>query len=536
MNSTYQQALQEWQTLFNDRLLSSSAATQKYGNNTLGLKCNIFAAIMPQSAIEVSQLVLIASKYHIPLYPISTGHNWGYGSALPIQDNAVIIDLSQMNQIISFDKELGLVTVEPGVTQGQLQEFLEKENLPYIVPVTGAGPSCSLIGNALDRGYGLTPIMDHFAAVTAVEGVLPNGDVYHSPLNDLGGQKIDKAFKWGVGPYLTGLFSQGNFAIITSMTFVLALKPQSQIAILIDVENDQQLFSFINPLREMLKEVGMNCGSFKLTNQHRLLNILEFIKTNKESDELLLENHIIANQLKKLNIPNSTWICTGAIYGNKNVVSSVKKVIKSKLNKHVKHIRLINPYFFEKFLKFISMIPFIKNHCFKYQFLMKLNEFLKLLSGYPNEIALPIAYAKCNMPIANHQPLNPDRDGCGIIWFTPLVPMTYSDVSVYIELSKKILIAYHFEPVITLSSVSDHCFDSAIPILFDKQNSQAIENAHQCYRALFAACKQQGFLPYRVPIAFMDLIIDAQITHWQLVKTIKQAIDPHAIFAPGRYS
>ena len=34
------------------------------------------------------------------------------------------------------------------------------------MPVTGAGPNCSLLANALERGYGITPPTDHFGAVT----------------------------------------------------------------------------------------------------------------------------------------------------------------------------------------------------------------------------------------------------------------------------------------------------------------------------------------------------------------------------------
>ena len=118
-----------------------------------------------------------------------------------------------------MDPELGLVTVEPGVTQAQLRSYLDEHHLPFMVPASGAGPSCSLLGNAVERGYGITPYSDHFAAVTALEAVLPNGEVYRSAHAAMGGTTVDRAFKWGVGPYLEGLFTQGTFGIVTEMTY-----------------------------------------------------------------------------------------------------------------------------------------------------------------------------------------------------------------------------------------------------------------------------------------------------------------------------
>ena len=77
----------------------------------------------------------------------------------------------------------------------------------------------------LERGYGITPYADHFAAVTALEAVLPDGRIYRSALSELGGATVDRAYKWGIGPYIDGLFAQGNFAVVTNMTIALAPRP-----------------------------------------------------------------------------------------------------------------------------------------------------------------------------------------------------------------------------------------------------------------------------------------------------------------------
>ena len=75
-----------------------------------------------------------------------------------------------------------MVTVEPGVTQAKLSAYLDTHGYSFLVPVTGTGSNCSLLGNALERGYGVTPQTDHFGAVTDMEAVLADGSIYRTTL------------------------------------------------------------------------------------------------------------------------------------------------------------------------------------------------------------------------------------------------------------------------------------------------------------------------------------------------------------------
>src|SRR5690349_9798207 len=58
------------------------------------------AAVAPQSVEEVQQVVRIANRYRIPLYPISTGKNLGYGGSAPGYSGSVVVDLKRMNRIV----------------------------------------------------------------------------------------------------------------------------------------------------------------------------------------------------------------------------------------------------------------------------------------------------------------------------------------------------------------------------------------------------------------------------------------------------
>jgi FAD/FMN-containing dehydrogenase len=174
MEPSIDAALEEWSRILPPAAVLTGTSLAHYRENCLGLERNIPAALQPRSEADVAGIVRIANNCQVPLYTISTGHNWGYGSALPVRDGCVILDLSRMDRILDMDVELGLVTLEPGVTQKQLYDYLESRNLNFFVPTTGAGPTASIVGNALERGFGMTPEEDHFRAITSIRAVLPN--------------------------------------------------------------------------------------------------------------------------------------------------------------------------------------------------------------------------------------------------------------------------------------------------------------------------------------------------------------------------
>ena len=49
------------------------------------------AAITPASVEEIQAVLKVLNKYKIPVYPISTGKNLGYGSAAPVQRGQIVM-------------------------------------------------------------------------------------------------------------------------------------------------------------------------------------------------------------------------------------------------------------------------------------------------------------------------------------------------------------------------------------------------------------------------------------------------------------
>jgi 4-cresol dehydrogenase (hydroxylating) len=105
----------------------------------------------------------------------------------------------------------------------------------------------------------------------------------------------------------------------------------------------------------------------------------------------------------------------------------------------------------------------------------------------------------------------------------------------FVTLARRTMAEHQFEPLITLTSLSEALFDSTMPILFDGRDADGTRRAEACYRALFAAGRAEGFVPYRVPVQLMDLVVDGARPSWQLAQRLKRAVDPAGILAPGRY-
>jgi hypothetical protein len=132
--------------------------------------------------------------------------------------------------------------------------------------------------------------------------------------------------------------------------------------------------------------------------------------------------------------------------------------------------------------------------------------------------------------------LDPSRDGCGLIWYAPLVAMKPRVVRGFVDMVVDLMPRYGLEPLITLTSVSERCFMSSVPLLFDLTSAAETAAAQACLSALLDRGAAQGLFPYRLPGQSMPWLMDRAPEHWRMVGNLKAAIDPRNIIAPGRYA
>lgn len=117
-----------------------------------------------------------------------------YGGSAPVVNGSVVLDLRRINSILEINEEYGYAIVEPGVSFFDLYEEIQRRNLNLwlSVPALGWG---SVLGNALERGFGYTPEGDHVSAQCGMEVVLANGDLVRTSMGALDGNVMFPLYK-----------------------------------------------------------------------------------------------------------------------------------------------------------------------------------------------------------------------------------------------------------------------------------------------------------------------------------------------------
>jgi FAD/FMN-containing dehydrogenase len=450
---------------------------------------------------------------------------------LPARDDCVILDLSGLRRIIHFDPELGVVTLEPGVTQAMLAEFLDAAGHPYLVPVTGAGPHCSLVGNALERGYGITPHADHFGAVTDLEAILADGSLYRTALREAGGEDLARLFKWGIGPYSAGLFTQSGFGIVTRMTIALARRPECVKVCLFSLRDDSLLELAVERIRSILSRLPGTVGAINLMNQRRVLAMSAPFPADRLGSDGLIPDTVIRELGRQYQI--FPWTGFGTLYGTERVVSAAQKEIRAALAGVGARLVFLSPERAGLLARLAALVPGAMGDKLA-RTAATLAKSLQLVAGRPNETALPLCYWRNpNPPLGTW--LDPAQDGCGLIWYAPLVPMRPEGVRAYVRMVTRIAATHAIEPLVTLTSISDRIFDSTVPLIFDRGDPQAQQAATECFRQLMESGRALGCFPYRVGINTMDALAALQDDARRFHSRLRRELDPNGVLAPGRY-
>lgn len=492
-----------------DCIISDVNKMGNYRADTSTFYRQIKLIIEPENIQQIQSIVKLANQLKIALYPISSGHNWGYGTSLPTFSGGIVLSLKKLKRI-SIDEELGLLTIEPGVTQQELYDYFSKNNYPFLVPTTGAGPNCSIVGNALERGYGITPIIDHFASVMGINAILPTGEIYKSPLLE---NNFTPILKWGLGPYLDGLFSQGNIGIVTEMTFLVERKPDTINTFICKVK-DKQFSAVIPIIRILLVEARGNIAGINLMHKKRV--------------SMMSEDHS-----RSSNKNYSGWMLVGTIYGTKHHAEATKNQIKHSLKQITRKILFLSvkkASFISKCSKLIPSKLFPKLKTEMYQ----LKDIIGLFEGIPSEVSLRLSYYK-NRKNEHSKGLDPALDGCGLLWYSPIIPIKINYVESYIKFVTETCAKYNIEPALTFTSMSSIAFDCTLPILYRTSNLIEEEKAISCYEELLTEGRKLGFTPYRLNANLMDTTLIRNKTYHRLFKMIRETIDTNNIIAPGRY-
>lgn len=497
--------------------------------NTLNVKVKIAGVLYPTTKENVIEIVRLANKHLVKIYPVSLGKNWGYGCQTPTHDDCYIVNLSKLHKIEIINKELGVFSIEPGVTQKMMYEFLLEHQLNFMIPTTGAGLNCSLIGNALDRGYGLSPITDHFKGLTSIDAVLANGEQYHSPFLAYGCETLSHLHPNGVGLNIQALFAQSNLGIVTRASIHLQKKSTDSMVFYFGTQNSLQLAIWVELIQIIMSEFIGTIYSVVLMNKNRVQATVEqnTVKTH-QSENIFLDKIIFK-------FDQMEWVLGGAIYGDdetqKIVIKKLKKMFSSKTD--------LMAFISQKKLRVLKSIlthtPIIKKNEKLFRSINNIQSMINLIYGTPSNSGLNLAYLYKKYNPNNVLNLNPSIDDVGLIWFAPLVPIIREKVLEYNEIITRVSFEFETPLLITFNTISSLCFDCTIPIFFNKNDEQSAIKARRYFWALLTECQKAGFFPYRLDIEAQKKLITNDVPYWNTAISIKKALDPNNIMSPGRY-
>jgi len=492
---TFSRAIREFTRIVGDRNVSvSSAELVPYAHDVIMIPPIWPSAVVrPGSVEEIQRVVRVANALRIPLWPLSTGKNIAYGRMMAVDGGNVILDLGRMNRILEINEPLAYAVVEPGVTYAQLYKHLRERNLPLWLDPPATAPGAGPLGNTVERGVGYTPYGEHFLFSCGMEIVLPDGRLLRTGSGALPGSRTWHIFKWGFGPYLDGLFTASNYGIVTKLGIWLMPEPPAYQPILMTFPNEDDIGAIMDFLRP-LKITHLLPSAVVVA--HALLALAaeaDYPWHLTGGTRPVPEDWVRAEAAKRM---LDTWNVAGCVYGSPAVVAEVAATVRRKVAAELPHARVLDldealqsPYWDHK----------VRN-----------------MTGVPSMIE----YGRLSWR------------GGGNAFVAPVVPLYGAEAAKHMEIARPLFQKYGFDYIgefIAASRDQHH-----VMMLLHKQPEE-MDRARRCYRELTDAFCDQGYLPYRTNVAFMEHTMSRLDPVFQDVcMRIKEALDPNGILAPGK--
>lgn len=529
-------ALREWRELLGEANVLADAGTRDhYARSTSSFSRRPAAILKPGTRDEVVEVVSIARRCRTPLYPISTGQNWGYGDACAVYDGQVIVDLGRLNRIVQVDSELGYAVIEPGVTQRQLARHLAEQNVPFWIDCTGAGPNSSLIGNIVERGFGHSPYGNRFQTISGMEVVLGTGEVLRTGFGQYPQARTTHLYPYGIGPYLDGLFTQSNFGIVTRLGLWLQPIPESFCPYIVLFAEDKDLLDAIPQLQKLrLNRILQSVPH--IGNDLRALASDAPFPRDRLPGHARLTPEVRALLRKKAGI--GAWSMSGAFYGSSRQVALHKKLLKAALAGVNAKVIFLPPRILaagQWFARhFGHLAPF---HGLEKK--IRIGAALAgMHSGQPTGAFLRGCYWRhqAGVPADFSDDTDLARERIGIMWMAPIIPFRREDLAQLNQEMDALFGRFDFDCHVTVNMINERALAAVYTIEYDAEDEAETRRGIECYEAGVHRLFELGYPLYRASVRGMRLLaLQREAGSCDAVERLKRALDPGAIIAPGRY-
>ena len=492
------------------------------------------AAVYPRSVQEVQAVVRAAAVADVPVWPVSTGKNFGYGERTAVYDAGITMVLERMNRILHVDEKLAYAVIEPGVTYRQLNDHLKQTGSRLWADTAGSTQYASVLGNALDKGRGLTPMADHFGALCGMDVVLADGSVLETGGGPAGRNEVRHTYKWGVGPVLDGLFAQSNLGIVVRAGIWLMPAPEVfDFAAFEYKASPDRLGAFIDDLRELVMCRALRSHPH-LANDFAMMCILAQYPHEMLDGRKHLSDEAAARWRQQHGVARWTFGC--GVYGSKDEVRYQKRMIRRVLGRYgmVQFIgAAVRDDWYGALVR--RLAPPINRLLGKSpEFTDVMLPAINLFRGIPTDEFVRQAYFKSHKSKPKTD-VDPARDGCGLVWIGPVVPFESGHVMKVLALTKTIFDRHEFDFFVEVCVESARSVIVLVGVFYDRHDPTDAARARAWYDEARETYVEHGYPPYRATVMSMTGAMDANPPAKALLATLKHAVDPRNLIAPGRY-
>jgi FAD/FMN-containing dehydrogenase len=467
-----------------DAVITRPADLREYRDPYTYLESDEFdaaAALMPVSVGQVQAIVAIANEHRIPLWTFSQGRNNTYGGPAPRLRGSVVVNLRRMDRVLEVNSELAYAVVEPGVRWFDLYDALQEAggDLMPSIPDLGWG---SVLGNSLEYGIGYTPYGDHARNICGLEVVLPDGSLLRTGMGAMEGNAAWHTYPHSFGPSFGGLFQQSNLGIVTSMGVWVMRRPETYAACWVRFTGYETLGRVVDALRGLMLD--------------RTIENLPILNRGVRFDD---HGEMYPDP------SGEGWSGRFALYGRASLVDAQYAIVSETL-RAIPGVAVVRRTFDG------SDLGGPANHDERVQ------------RGIPDMDLLDPARL-------------PYGERTGHLDFSPIGPCT-GDAVVRVEKLVKSTYARHGHSYVNGLFLTPRSALHISTTFYDPSDERQTREVFDGYTDLVKELAAIGYAPYRTNLQHMDLVArqfafgdGAQL---RLAETIKDALDPNGILAPGK--
>ncbi|HEY1608551.1 MAG TPA: FAD-binding oxidoreductase [Paraburkholderia sp.] len=455
------------------------------------------AAVLPANVDEIRAILRIANDARLPLWTVSTGRNFAYGGAAPRLAGSVVLDLQRMNRVLEVNEALGFALVEPGVSYYDLYAYLRSHGLKLWVDPPAAGWG-SVIGNALERGFGYTTYGDHAATQCGMEVVLANGDVIRTGMGGIETGTAWQLYRPGYGPSFDPMFMQSNYGIVTKMGVWLMPAPPAYLLGEIQFPGEDDLGVIVDTLRSL--QLGGTIGNHAVIEGaiRRAASIAPRARWYDGAGPM--PERAVAAIQRDLGI--GRWNLHYALYGEPAVLDVQRRIVE----------RAFAP---------VAGVRFLARQY--------AGDDTPQGGGDRNLAGIPAMTAFRMLDWLGGQGAHVD--------FSPLCPATGADALRQYALVKARAAEYGFDYYGGFTAAGRH-LHHIFAAIFERGSRDDAARAGDLLRALMSDARAAGYGVYRSHLLYMDYAA-AQYSFndgalLRLAQTVKDALDPNGILSPGK--